>query len=44
MKTKAYSNQISISIVRFRTEFRSGSIETKIEVVPIDFINFRKKK
>ena len=43
VKTKAYSAQISISIVRFRTEFRPGSIETKIEIVPIYFINFRKK-
>ena len=30
VKAKAYSAQSSISIVRFRTEFRSGPIETKI--------------
>ena len=44
MKTKAYSAQSSISIVRFRTEFRSGPIEKKIKGVHIYFINFRKKK
>ena len=44
VKTKAYSAQISISIVTFRTEFRPDSFETKIEIVLIYFINFRKKK
>ena len=44
VKTKAYSAQSSIFIVRFPTEFRSEPVETKIEIVHIYFINFRKKK